>query len=745
GVTHFIELGPDAILTPLAQATLGDNTPHPLTAPLLRRNRPDTTTLHTTLAQLHTTTNTSTWTRTSVTNTNTTPDLPTYAFQHQRYWLNPPTTTDKPATGAERPGSEGQFWTAVERGDVATLAGALDVDDAQRRSLDALLPVLSAWRRRGQWQHRISWKPVTDGSGPIALGSWLVVVPEGWSQDPLVMEMLRSLAEGPAARVIAVVVDSAFAHPRRLARLLLDTLTGSTEKTGNTEAAPAALAGVLSLLALDERPAPGRTAVTTGLAMTVSLVQALGRAKVDAPLWVATSGAVSVRQADRPARAAQAAVWGLGQAAAMECPERWGGLVDLPEVLDERVLPRLARVLAAADGEDQVAVRASGVYGRRLTKAAGPSGERQSWRPQGTVLITARRPSLGLPAARWVAQHGAAHLLLAGTGWPVGVADTLTALGAASVEVVDCDPADGPALAALLARVPAGHPLTGVVHAAAELDAQTAGPLNLELAERALASVVPAVTQLDALTRDMDLAAFVVFSSVAGTLGGPGVGNAAPAHAFLDAVVARRRAEGLPGLSVAWGPWSGPDDQDNTAATKGLEQWGLRAVAPGVAVAVLEQAAGRGAALVVADIDWQRLVPQLARSRRVPLFEDVPEVRALLDQTKTAEGAGQLLERLSRADDDEQLRLLLDLVRTHAAAALGHSSPDAVGANDDFLELGFSSFTVLDLSTRLRAASGLALPPVAVYEHPSPAALADRLRAGLAEAESPGPPVGAAS
>src|SRR5581483_7380021 len=158
--------------------------------------------------------------------------------------------------------------------------------------------------------------------------------------------------------------------------------------------------GIISLLALDEAPLTGYPSVPVGLAATQVLIQALGDAGVAAPLWVITQEAAG----DEPARAVQAMAWGLGRVAALEHPERWGGLIDLPPVLDERAVGRLAAVLAgygpAGCGEDQVAIRAAGVMARRLVRAPAPDGVR-AWRPGGTVLVTGGTGAIGGHMARW--------------------------------------------------------------------------------------------------------------------------------------------------------------------------------------------------------------------------------------------------------------------------------------------------------------------------------------------------------
>ncbi|MEK8168989.1 KR domain-containing protein [Streptomyces sp. M19] len=172
---------------------------------------------------------------------------------------------------------------------------------------------------------------------------------------------------------------------------------------------------MLSLLGLADRPWSAESALPAALPLTACLLQALGDAGIDAPLWSVTRGAVSVGRADPLRSPAQAAVWGLGGVAGVEYPQRWAGQVDLPRTLDDRAADRLSGVLAGASGEDQVAIRASGVYGRRIAHA-GPSGRPPAapWQPSGTVLVTGGLGALGAHVARWLAANGAARLLLTG-------------------------------------------------------------------------------------------------------------------------------------------------------------------------------------------------------------------------------------------------------------------------------------------------------------------------------------------
>ncbi|MFG2905894.1 type I polyketide synthase [Kitasatospora sp. NPDC048286] len=731
GVTTFVELGPDGVLSAMGQDCVDGGT----FAPALRADRPEERSLLAALATAHVHGDGPDWSAVPAVRDGHVIDLPTYAFQTRRYWLEAPAAGA--ATPAGTPGDE-RFWTAVEEQDVAALAGTLEL--SADGALREVLPALSNWRRQHRarttvegWRYRVQWKPLGAPDTARLGGTWLTVAPVG-------------LPDGAAERLAAVerALTAAGADVRRL------ELGAESDRARLAEqlrdAAADGLAGILSLLALDDAEHPAHPGVSAALLRTALLVQALGDAEVTAPLWLTTEAAVAVSGAEQVEHPAQAQLWGLGRVVALEHPDRWGGLVDLPAALDERTAARLAALLAPGSAEDQVALRANGTFGRRLVRAERT--EAADWRPRGTVLVTGGTGALGTHVARWLAANGAEHLVLTsrrGLEAPgaAELRDELTALGA-RVTVAACDAADRTALAALLAE----HPVNAVVHAAGV--AQNAPLAETDPAEFAavVAGKTAGAAHLDALLDGTELDAFVLFSSVAGVWGSGGQCAYAAANAHLDALAQARRARGLAATAVAWGPWA----EGGMAADGGehLRRRGLRPMAPEQAVAALAQAVGAGEdALAVADLDWSRFAAGFTAVRPSALLADLPEaVAAQADTTPAEEGAaGGLRAVLAGAPAAERERILLDLVRTEAAAVLGHDSVDGVLAGRPFKELGFDSLTAVELRNRIDAAVGLRLSATLVFDYPTPAVLAAHLGAELlgpdAESTEAAPVLGA--
>ncbi|MER6342832.1 type I polyketide synthase, partial [Streptomyces tendae] len=449
-------------------------------------------------------------------------------------------------------------------------------------------------------------------------------------------------------------------------------------------------------------------------------------------LVVVTRGAVAA-SANEPADVRVAPVWGLVRAAQAEHPDRFV-LADLPAGAGAR---ELAAGLAC--DEPQWAIRDGAVRVPRLVRAQ-PAVSGVPAFGNGPVLVTGATGALGkLVARHLVSVHGVRELvLLSRRGLAADGMDTLrdelTHQGA-SVEVLACDAADRDALAQVLD----GRELTAVIHAAGVLDDGVLEALDASRLDTVLRPKMDAAWNLHELTRHLDLTAFVLFSSAAGVLGNAGQANYAAANVFLDALAQTRRAEGLPGLSLAWGLWA-----DDSAMTAGLTEADVRrlsrsgagALSADEGLALLDSAATAVhhgllipvrldlAALRTANAAPERvpqilrgLLPTPARSRR----------RAAGAATGTAADGGELASTLAPLDAPARAAHVLDLIRSAVASVLGHASPDAVEPEKSFRDLGFDSLTAVDLRNRLTATTGLRLPATLVFDYPTSAALAEHV------------------
>ncbi|WP_143264154.1 beta-ketoacyl reductase, partial [Amycolatopsis kentuckyensis] len=280
------------------------------------------------------------------------------------------------------------------------------------------------------------------------------------------------------------------------------------------------------------------------------------------------------------------------------------------------------------------------------------------------------------------------------------------------VTVVACDVADREAVAALLAE----HPVTAVVHAAGVLDDGVVDTLTGDRFAEVLRAKVTGARLLDELAGDLD--AFVLFSSLAGTVGAAGQANYAAANAELDALAQCRRASGRAAVSIAWGPWAGEGMAAENADR--MRRAGVTPLPAAGAAAVLGRITR---SQVVADIDWDTY--PATRPFFAELAPAAPVVAA-------PAGLGERLAGLSAADAGD---LVLDVVREHVAAVLGHGRAADVAPDRAFSETGFTSLTAVELRNRLDRLTGLNLPATLVFDHPSPSALARHLTAELREDE----------
>ncbi|MDQ0982719.1 acyl transferase domain-containing protein/acyl carrier protein [Streptomyces sp. V2I9] len=689
GVTGFLELGPDGVLSAQAGICLADDAEVSV-LPVQRAGGDGVGALFAAVAGAHVAGVRFDWAAVYGGLGGRVVDLPTYAFHHQRYW-------PLPASGTGRTGTQGAddaFWAAVRGGDADTVAELLGVDRGEDRDrLDHTLSALAAWHglySARDLRYREEWKPVSVPVDQVLVGGWLVLAhPEHEETAADCAEAIRRSGGTPIVHLVDPA--DAGAELRRLAE---------------RSASDRPWAGVLSLLGLAEG-----TAVATGMA----LVQTL--AATDTRLWCATRGAVALPGEEPPAAGGHA-LWALGRVAALEHPSLWGGLIDLPEtgVSDAA----LVAVLSGVTAEDQVALR-DVPLARRLVTA--PAVTTAPWRPQGTLLITGGTGALGSRVARWAAAAGATRLVLAGRRGPTapGAAELVTELTELGAEttVVSCDFADRDAVAALLAE----HTPNAVVHAAGVGGVGRLSDLTEEDLAAAQAGKAAGAENLDALCGDLD--AFVLFGSVAAVWGGAGQAAYAAANARLETLALRRAARGAPATCVAFGAWGGEGMAEG--ADGELARRGVLMMDPDLALAAMADAVGDPAPTVtVAGIDWPVFARTFTSTRPSSLLAEL-EDGAAADGAEPAGAPGDLRAALLALPRYERADTVLELVRAQTALVLGHEHGGDIKPDRAFRDLGFDSLTSVEMRNRLTAVSGLSLTATVVFDYPTPAELAEHL------------------
>ncbi len=472
-----------------------------------------------------------------------------------------------------------------------------------------------------------------------------------------------------------------------------------------------------------------------------------------------TRRAVRAGEGESVEDSAAAPLWGLVRSAQSEHPGRFV-LVNVDD--GDLSLDALAAVLAAG-GEQQLAVRGGQVLAARMRRvepsadalelgaggleAAGEPAAAGAW--DGSVLITGGTGAIGSAVARHlVRERGVRSLvLLSRRGLQADGAKELEAelvgLGA-QVCVHACDVGDREQLRQALSLVPSERPLSAVLHAAGALDDALIGALTVERLEGVLAPKLDAAWHLHELTADMGLGAFVLFSSAAGVVGGPGQGNYAAANAFLDALAARRQARGMAGLSIAWGWWQSVDGmtRDLSEADEArMRRSGMLALSGQEGLSLFDVACGQQRPLLVAvRLNMEVLRAQARAGAMPPMLDGLVRLPSSAEQ----ENAGSLARRLAGVPERQRGRVVLDLVLAEVASVLGHSSIEQIEPDRAFKDLGFDSLAAVELRNRLASACGVQLPATVVFDYPNAAALSDllleELSPSLAQQDANGQP-----
>ncbi|MBL1117661.1 SDR family NAD(P)-dependent oxidoreductase, partial [Streptomyces sp. 110] len=463
-------------------------------------------------------------------------------------------------------------------------------------------------------------------------------------------------------------------------------------------------------------------------------------------LVVVTRGAVAVREAD-PVEPASAAVWGLVGSAQAENP----GRILLLDIEEATIPTALLPALLAGD-QRQLALRDTTCFARHLTRVVDvPQASPGGLGSGGTVLVTGGTGALGGVVARHlVTVHGVRSLVLAsrsGPGAP-GAAELEAELAEAGarIRIVACDVADRGEVAGLLDAVPDDVPLSAVVHTAGVLDDGVLTALTPERMDAVFRPKVDGALHLHELTRDLDLSAFVLFSSAAGTLGNAGQGNYAAANAYLDALAHQRRAQGLPAVSLAWGMWqqaagTGMTGRLGDADQRRMTRGGVAPLSPAEGMELFDTALRTGEPTVLPlKLDLGALRTQATGGVVHPLLHRLAPAARRTAAPRAMADQDLVTGRLAGATPEERERILLDMVQQEAARVLGHSAAATLDPDVLFTEIGLDSLMAVELRDRLAKRTALRLPPSFVFDHPTLRMLAWQLRDELEKADADAPP-----
>ena len=601
------------------------------------------------------------------------------------------------------------------------------------------------------------------GFGPVAVtdARLLVPVPDGWS--------FATAAAVPVAFTTAWygLADLAGARPGQ--RLLVHAAAGGVGMAAVTIARHMGLEVFATA-------SPGKWEVLAGLGLDEVHIASSRTADFESKFMAATGGAgmdivlntlageladASLRLLPHGGRFIEMSSAGVRPFSEIvrQYPQVIYQVLDISEAGPERLGQILRDVVARLEGTELGALPVRCWDVRRAPEAfrfmsqGRPAGKivltiPPSQDSSGRVLITGGTGTLGtLMARHMVAARGARHVMLASRSGPdaSGAAATAADLATrgAGVQVIACDAADRGALAGLLAQIPAVSPLTTVLHMAGVLDDGMIASLTQERVDTVMRAKADAAWNLHQLTQDLDLQAFIMFSSVAASLGSPGQGNYAAANAFLDALAHQRRAGGLPATSVVWGLWaevSAMTSRLNEDTRASMASAAMSALTTAEGTALLDRAVGRDDAVLVAMNLNLSALRAVAQSGALPVLlhglAGAPARRMAKATTTDSEGPA-LRERLTGTDEAGQEQLVFDLLRSEVAMVLGYETPANVEMELSFLELGFDSMSLVMFRNRLNRITGLRLPGTAMFDNPTPALLARQIRE---EISASGPP-----
>ncbi len=619
---------------------------------------------------------------------------------------------------------------------VAELAG-VHFRRAARTTFLKALP-----QRLGDWLYQIRWQPGAKLSSARLPqpGAWIVI---GHS-SPLV-HTLREQLTSQQQRVEYITLDHV-SHSNG------HCLHADPYDPSSFVAALAAYATRLSacngiILVAESHSGASNPdmAMTAALLHTLQAAEHIGWSQPPR-LWVITRGAQQVI-GDEEIAPELASLWGLGRVIGLERAELWGGLIDLPLQADAAAVAGLIAALESHDGEQLAAIRGDQRLLARMARVQRPMVAPVQIVDNGSYLITGGLGGLGLVTAEWLVEQGARHIVLVGRSGASQAAEaaiaTLSAQGA-QVTVLQADISQELQVARLLETIAQTlPPLKGIFHAAGVLDDAMLRQQTWSRFEHVLAPKVTGAWHLHTHTRHLPLDLFVMFSSGSSLFGSPGQANYAAANTFLDALAHVRYAQGLPGLSINWAPWS----EVGAVAGQAQQHWlsaGMANIAPSAGKAALNVVLGiKQPQIAIMPIDWDTFAQELPADQVPPFFSALLADRKQESAAQAvAEQSAQLSQLLAQAAPEQYYDIILDHVSQLARRVLRLDASYSLEIHQPLSELGLDSLMAVELTRAIGSAIGRNLPATLVFNYPTVTTIAGYLAQELAPPRLPQPQTG---
>ena len=579
------------------------------------------------------------------------------------------------------------------------------------------------------WVKTVGWEPTAlsaVGEESPERIKWVVLADHGGTGSGLIRH-LRSLGHSCLG-----VYDSRSRGDRESDSIVLDWRNDeSLERFVNECLEERVADGTLRLLYLwglnapdlaDPSSHPLNHSEATQLGALLRLLQSVSTGqRVSTRLWAITRGAVAAKDTDSMEGLLQAPLWGFGRVAALEYPRLWGGLIDLPDTVEEREFDQLLACVLQPESGDQFAVR-NGSYLVPQLQDVSPSNDAiVNLRADVSYLITGGAGALGLQVGRWLVGRGARQLILVGrrAQEEERVRDMLNLTDRTDVVVklIQADVGDLDGLSAALTSIrDDAAPVKGVIHAAGVLGFEPIKSLTISELERVLAAKVQGAWNLHQIFEKTgaSLDFFVGFSSVASVWGSKNQSHYAAANAFLDGLAAYRRARGLTGLSLNWGPWAGGGMTDASAGEI-LERIGLRLQWPEPSLELMGTIMGCSVSqAIVADVNWAKFKDSLEQSRPCCLLNGVDLQLTEADATASPT---PWRETVAALPFDDAYEAMADCLQNELVRILELTPEDVRDRQRGFFEMGLDSLMALELKQSLESALGCRLAGTLVFDY----------------------------